>query len=373
MTAPTATIGVLGGGQLAGMLSAAGAPLGIRFIHLAPRHAPAAGHTDVVLAEYMDESALSALAAEADVVTYESENVPVAAVDFLFAAGVAVHPAGAALATAGDRWREKDLFTRLEIPTAPFARIERIEDLADAEKSIGLPAVLKTRSLGYDGRGQAVCRTSAELQAAWSALGSVPLLYEQWMPFDREVSIIAVRTLAGEVRYYDVGENVHRRGMLHTTFVPAPEWPPALEGRAGSYARRIMDALEYVGVLGLEMFQLGDELVANEIAPRVHNTGHWTIDGAVTSQFENHVRAVLGWPLGSTARRGCSAMLNIVGTVPDLPALLQLAGAHVHLYGKEPRPARKLGHVTICADSPERTRELLAMCERITDGSAATV
>lgn len=373
MTAPSAVIGVLGGGQLAGMLSLAGAPLGIRFIHLAPRHAPAGGHTDMLLADYTDESALRRLAAEADVVTYESENVPVAAVEFLVAEGVPVHPTGDALATAGDRWREKELFARLDIPTAPFARIERIEDLPDAEKTIGLPAVLKTRRLGYDGRGQAVCRTSAELQAAWSELGSVPLLYEQWMQFDREVSVIAVGTSAGEVRFYDVGENVHRRGMLHSTFVPAPDWTPELERRAGSYASRIMEELEYVGVLGLEMFQIGDDLVANEMAPRVHNTGHWTIDGAVTSQFENHIRAILGWPLGSTERRGCSAMLNIVGTVPSLHALLQVPEARVHLYGKDPRPARKLGHVTICAESAERTRELLALCERIAEGSASRI
>lgn len=366
MTPYTATIGVLGGGQLAGMLSAAAAPLGIRLIHFAPYHAPAAGLTDTMTAEFTDEAALRALADQVDVVTYESENVPVSAVDLIVSAGVRVHPPGDALANAGDRWREKELFTRLDIPTAPFARIAQSSDLADAAAAIGLPAVLKTRRFGYDGRGQAVARSEPELSSAWSDFDGVPLLYEQWVPFDREVSLVGVRSAAGDVRFYDVGENVHREGMLHSTIVPASDWTPALEGQAQTYVRSIMESLDYVGVLALEMFQTGDRLVANEIAPRVHNTGHWTIDGAVTSQFENHVRAVLGWPLGSTARRGCAAMLNIVGSVPDVRALLQVPDAHVHLYGKEPRPRRKLGHVTVCADSPARARELLAKCELLT-------
>jgi 5-(carboxyamino)imidazole ribonucleotide synthase len=358
------TIGMLGGGQLARMLALAGAPLGFRFLQLAPEPAVAGGLVDTITAEYTDRAALRELAGQAHVVTYESENVPVEAVDFL-ATLVPVQPPPRALATAGDRWAEKDLFTELDIPTAPYARVAAQHDLSDALAKTGLPAVVKTRRLGYDGRGQMVCRSEEQLHAAWQHFGGVPLLCEQWIPFDREVSIVAVRSGGGEIRCYPAGENVHHEGILLSTEVPAPHMSAPLQATAATCVRRIMEALDYIGVLALELFQHGDSLLANEIAPRVHNTGHWTIEGAECSQFENHLRAIIGLPLGSTAARLHAIMLNLIGETPPLPELLALDGAHVHLYGKEPRPGRKLGHVTITAPSTEqasrRLRELRAL------------
>jgi 5-(carboxyamino)imidazole ribonucleotide synthase len=360
-------VGMLGGGQLAGMLARAGAPLGLRFLQLAPVHERAGGYVETISTGYDDEHALRELADRTDVITYESENVPVSTVNLL-ARLTAVRPGSNALAVASDRWQEKALFDRLGIPTAPYARIERLQDLDDAVTRVGLPAVLKTQRLGYDGRGQAVCHNAEELRTAWHRLGGVQLLYEKLIPFDREVSIVGVRSAAGETVFYDVGENVHRSGMLRTTLVPAPGWTADLDRRARDAARSIMDAFDYVGVLALEMFQHGDELLANEIAPRVHNTGHWTIDGAETSQFENHLRAILDWPLGATTCRGTNVMFNIVGTVPDVHRLLEVPNAHVHLYGKEPRPGRKLGHVTISVSSVDeglrRLDELSAIAGR---------
>jgi 5-(carboxyamino)imidazole ribonucleotide synthase len=351
-------IGMLGGGQLAGMLARAGAPLGMRFLQLAPVHERAGGYVETISTGYDDEHALRQLADRVDVVTYESENVPVRTVDLLSDMTI-VRPGSAALSVASDRWREKELFDTLGIATAPYARIERMEDLDDAVSRIGLPAVLKTQRLGYDGRGQAVCRSTEELRTAWHRLGGVQLLYERLIAFDREVSIVGVRSAAGAVRFYDVGENVHEHGMLRTTLVPAPGWTPSLDERARAAISAIMQHLDYVGVLALELFQRGDDLLANEIAPRVHNTGHWTIDGAVTSQFENHLRAILDWPLGDTTTRSVTVMVNIIGTVPDVTRLLEVPGAHVHLYGKEPRPGRKLGHVNVSVDTIQDGRAVL--------------
>jgi 5-(carboxyamino)imidazole ribonucleotide synthase len=362
------TVGMLGGGQLASMMAAAGRPLGIRFLQLAPVHERAGGYVETITREYDDDAALRRLADRVDVVTYESENVPVPSVDLL-AGLTSVRPSSAALATAGDRWREKELFTHLGVPTAPFARIAAATDLDDAIEKVGLPAVVKMRRLGYDGRGQAICRNAADVHSAWSAFNGVPLLYERLIPFDREVSVVGVRAGDGETRFYDVGENVHRDGMLRTCLVPAPGWTPDLDRRARDYARGIMEALDYVGVLAVELFQHDDELLANEIAPRVHNTGHWTMDGAATSQFENHLRAILGWPLGVTATRGPTVMVNIVGKVPDLRPLLALPLAHVHLYGKAPRPERKLGHVNVAVASTDEGHEVLAKLDGLAHGA----
>jgi 5-(carboxyamino)imidazole ribonucleotide synthase len=357
-------IGILGGGQLARMLALAGAPLGLRFLQLAPEPAVASGLVETITAEYTDRAALAELARRTDVVTYESENVAVDAVAHL-ASLVPVLPPPRALATAGDRWAEKDLFTALDIPTAPYLHIGTREDLFAATARTGLPCIVKTRRLGYDGRGQAVCRSEQDLAEAWDRFGGVPLLCESWIPFDREVSIVAVRSRSGEIRCYPPGENVHRDGILISTDVPAPHLAGPLRATAAAYVQRIMESLDYAGVLALEMFQHGDTLLANEIAPRVHNTGHWTIEGADCSQFENHLRAILGWPLGSTAARGHVAMINLIGRTPALPELLAIDAAHAHLYGKEPRPGRKLGHVTVTADTRDEVARRLARVTQV--------
>jgi 5-(carboxyamino)imidazole ribonucleotide synthase len=351
-------VGVLGGGQLARMMALAGWPLGVRFLQLAPEAEVAGGIVETITAGFHDRAALQRFARRVDVVTYESENVPVDTVALL-AGSVPVRPGAKALSAAGDRWAEKDLFTELRIPTTRYARIESDADAGAALETVGLPAVAKTRRLGYDGRGQLVCRTEDELRGAFQRLGAVPLLCEEWIDFDREVSIVGVRGLDGDVRTWDPGENTHEAGILRATITPAPALPDYVRDAAAAYLHRIMDALEYVGVIALEMFQRGDTLLANEIAPRVHNTGHWTIEGAVTSQFENHVRAILGWPLGSTERTGHAAMLNIIGETPTHDALLAVPGAHVHAYGKQPRPGRKLGHVTVVAPSADIARRRL--------------
>jgi 5-(carboxyamino)imidazole ribonucleotide synthase len=361
-------VGILGGGQLARMMALAGWPLGVRFLQLAPEPEVAGGIVETVTADYDDQNALLDFARRVDVVTFESESVPVDTARFL-ASHVPVRPGPEALAAAGDRWAEKDLFTQLRIPTARHARVANAADLEAAAHYVGLPAVVKLRRLGYDGRGQLVCRTEQELLSAFDRLGGVPLLCEQWIPFDREVSIVGVRGVDGEMRCYTPVENVHEAGILRASLAPAPDMSRALADAAESYLRRIMDALEYVGVAALELFQYGDSLLANEMAPRVHNTGHWTIEGAVTSQFENHVRAIVGWPLGSTAGVGHAVMLNIIGETPSHHDLLAAAGAHVHAYGKAPRPGRKLGHVTVLVGSAEEGRRRLTELRGIVSGS----
>jgi 5-(carboxyamino)imidazole ribonucleotide synthase len=361
-----ARVGVLGGGQLARMLAIAGAPLGVRIVTLTPDPEAGSDVTDTIRGDYTDTEALRALAARAEVVTYETENIPPDAVEFLSGL-VPLRPSPLALRHAADRWAEKELFARLEIPSAAGARIAVRTDLADALPAIGLPAVVKTRRLGYDGRGQVVCRTPEELLASWERLGQVPLLCEQWVSFEREVSIVAVRSSDGRIRCYPPSENLHEDGILRATIAPAPDLPSAVAETAALYVRRILEALDYVGVLALEMFQHGDTLLANEIAPRVHNTGHWTIEGAETSQFENHLRAVLGWPLGSTGHRGHSVMVNLIGTTPPLPELLAVPGLHVHLYGKQPRPGRKIGHVSTPAASAADARAVLTDLRTLVD------
>jgi 5-(carboxyamino)imidazole ribonucleotide synthase len=360
----TPCVGILGGGQLARMTALAGWPLGVRFLQLAPEPEAARGIVQTVTAPYDDETALRDFASLVDVVTFESENVPVETARLL-AELVPVRPGPKALAAAGNRWAEKDLFTQLEIPTTRYAKVASAADLPAALERVGLPAIAKTRRLGYDGRGQLVCRTSTELLAAFDRLGGVPLLCEAWIPFEREISIIGVRGLDGEVRCWSPGENIHEHGILRASIAPAPDLDARLIDAAFSYLQRIMAALDYTGVIALEMFQYEGTLLANEIAPRVHNTGHWTIEGAVTSQFENHVRAILGWPIGSTACIRPSVMLNVIGETPPHDALLAIEGAHVHVYGKEPRPGRKLGHITVLVDSPQDGRRRLEELRRI--------
>jgi 5-(carboxyamino)imidazole ribonucleotide synthase len=263
-----------------------------------------------------------------------------------------VFPPPKALATAQDRLLEKQLFTDLEIPTPPFAAVDNIQDLQRAVARIGLPAVLKTRRMGYDGKGQAVIRDVASLEAAWRQLGGSPLIVEQFVAFQHELSVIGVRDTAGREVFYPPIENVHREGILRRSTAPAPSVTPELASVAIDYCRRVMDRLAYVGVLALELFSADGELLANEMAPRVHNSGHWTIEGAETSQFENHLRAVLSLPLGATTPRGTSVMFNIIGHLPPMERVVAVEGAHLHLYGKAPTDKRKVGHVTLVAQTP---------------------
>jgi 5-(carboxyamino)imidazole ribonucleotide synthase len=347
-------IGVLGAGQLGRMLALAGYPLGLSFRFFDPVETSCVEElAPRVRGEYEDPDGLERFANGLDAITYEFENVSVGAARHLerFAP---VFPPPAALEASQDRLTEKSLFRELGIDTPPFADVNSQGGLADAVARIGLPAVLKTRRMGYDGKGQLVLRTEADVEAAWEALGGRPLILEGFVPFDREVSILAARGRDGATAFYPLIENHHAGGILRLSLAPAPELDPALQARAEEYAKRLLDRLGYVGVLALELFQVGGELLANEMAPRVHNSGHWTIEGAETSQFENHVRAVAGLPLGSTALRGYSAMVNLIGTTPSREDVLTIEGAHLHLYGKEPRAGRKLGHITARTDEQMR-------------------
>ena len=338
-------VGILGGGQLARMLALAGVPLGIRCRVLDPApDACAAAVAEHVQAAYDDPAGLDRLADGADAVTFEFENVPAAAAARL-AARVTVRPSPISLAVSQDRLAEKRLFAELDVPTPDWHAVDGPQDLARALEVVGVPAVLKTRRLGYDGHGQRVVASRAEALEAWDALGAVPLLAERRVPFSRELSVLVVRGADGATAAWPLAENRHEGGILRRTTAPAPD-RGSLQGEAEALGRRILERLDHVGVLALELFEEDGRLLANELAPRVHNSGHWTIEGATTSQFENHLRAVLGLPLGATTARGAWEMENLLGTPPPLPELLGRPGAHVHLYGKAPRPGRKVGHVT---------------------------
>ncbi len=358
-------VGVVGGGQLARMLALAGYPLGLKFAFLDPSPDACAGHLGGhITAEYHDHAALHRLADLSHVVTFEFENVPAETMTVL-AERVPAYPPAAALAVAQDRLREKSLFRELGIPTPEYRAVESVEALTAAVDSLGLPAILKTRTLGYDGKGQVVLRDRAKLAAAWSRLGGVPCLLEKMVSFERELSIIAARGRNGDTAFYPLVENVHRNGILHISRCRAGH---PLQTQAEDYAERLLQSCDYVGVLTLELFQVGERMLANEIAPRVHNSGHWTIEGAVTSQFENHLRAVMGYPLGDTAANGQAAMVNLIGEIPEISELLAVPGAHVHVYGKEPRPGRKVGHVTLCMADDTRLEaalgQVLALIDR---------
>jgi 5-(carboxyamino)imidazole ribonucleotide synthase len=346
-------IGVLGGGQLGRMLGSAGVSLGFSFTFLEPAEECPAGATGAwIRAGFDDENALDELASRSDVITYEFENVPIQAVRTL-SARKPVAPSAVSLEAAQDRLNEKTLFRRLGIPTPRFEAIDDDVELARAVERVGLPAVLKTRRMGYDGRGQHIVSDPVHLVSALAALGGRPLLLEQHIPFQRELSIIGVRGRSGELAFYPPIENRHREGILRLSRAPAPGLTPPLVTLAEDYARRLMEAMGHVGVLTLELFESDGGLLANEMAPRVHNSGHWTIEGAATSQFENHLRAIAGLPLGATDVSGHCAMMNLIGELPDLSRAAGTPGAHVHLYGKQPRPGRKLGHITLCADHAE--------------------
>lgn len=337
-------VGIVGGGQLARMMALAGIPLGMDFIFLDPAEdvcaAPLGEH---LCGAYDNEQLLGYLADKADVVTYEFENVPPSGIAFL-STRIAVHPSSQALATARDRLNEKSLFRELAIPTVPFATVDSFDDLQQAVNTISLPAILKTRTLGYDGKGQFVLRDSSDLAIAWQALCGVPLILEGFAHFQREISIISVRGHDGKIRHYPLSENHHRDGILHSAH-SVPDDPK--QSTAESYAERILEHLDYVGVLALELFDTGETLIANEMAPRVHNSGHWTIEGAVTSQFENHLRAIARLPLGGTEAHGYAKMFNFIGEVPEAAAILSNQGVHLHQYNKKPKPGRKVGHATL--------------------------
>lgn len=339
-------VGIIGGGQLGRMLALAGYPLGLRFRFLDPAPAASAsGVAEQVVGAYDDEAALALLAAGADVITYEFENVPVAAARFLMRQ-CPVCPPPAALEKAQDRLVEKTFFQELGIPTTPFAAVQSRADLDAALHRIGLPAVLKTRRMGYDGKGQVVLRSAHDVERASENLGDRPLILERMVAFERELSILAVRGRGGGVAFYPLIENSHREGILTRSLAPAPRVSAPLQAEAERYAARVLEALDYVGVLAIELFATSMGLLANEMAPRVHNSGHWTIEGAETSQFANHLRAILGLPLGATTPLCRSEMVNILGTLPNPAHVLATPGAHLHLYNKAPRPGRKLGHIT---------------------------
>jgi 5-(carboxyamino)imidazole ribonucleotide synthase len=349
---PGDTVGILGGGQLGRMLALAAARLGLRAQVFSPD--PDSPAFDVVLnatcAEYADVEALELFANDVDVVTYEFENVPAAAA-MILAAKRPVMPGRNVLETTQDRLTEKDFVTSLGIPTAAYADVSSAAGLREAIVRIGLPAVLKTRRFGYDGKGQAIIRKADDLERIWTDLGTKSAILEAFVPFEREISVVAARGADGSVECFDVTENEHRDHILKVSRAPAAI-PDALAERARAIAGEIATALGYVGVLAVEMFVVagdaGPHVLVNEIAPRVHNSGHWTLDGASISQFEQHIRAIAGWPLGKPLRHGQVTMTNLIGDeIHDYERWMTIPGATVHLYGKgAPRPGRKMGHVT---------------------------
>lgn len=358
-----ATVGIVGAGQLGRMLALAGHPLGIDCVLLdAGPDAPGARVARLIPAALDDVAAIETLARQVDVVTVEIENVPAAALEAA-ARHAPVYPPASAIEAAQDRLVEKRLFRSLGIPTAAFVPIERGEDLDRAAGELGVPLVLKARRLGYDGRGQRIVRRAEDLAAAWAALGRPPAIAEAWIDFERELSLVAVRGAGDERAYYPLTENVHRDGILRTSIAPFEN--AALQRTAESWLDALFDRLDYRGVLTVELFHAENGLLANEMAPRVHNSGHWTIEGAVTSQFENHLRAVLGWPLGDTAPTGHAAMVNLLGRLPPIERLLALPGSRVHIYGKAPRPGRKIGHCTLVDRDRARLLERLEALESV--------
>jgi 5-(carboxyamino)imidazole ribonucleotide synthase len=350
-------IGILGGGQLARMIALAGYPLGLQFIVLDPdANAGAAGLSEHLLGAYDDPALLAELAEKADVVTYEFENVPAHVAEFL-ASHTTVYPPANALAVAQDRLLEKNFFNELGIRTAPYAAVDNLKDLQLAMPNIGYPAILKSRRMGYDGKGQMVIHSADDLSSAWESMQGVASIIEGFVPFQREVSIIAARRPSGDMVFYPLSENQHAGGILRVATACIND---AEQSIAEDYVSRLMEKLNYVGVIALELFDINGQLVANEFAPRVHNSGHWSIEGAETSQFENHLRAILDLPLGSTDLRGFTGMVNFIGGLPETEALLTLGHAHLHLYDKSPRKGRKVAHATIRVDEVSEFRQTLA-------------
>jgi 5-(carboxyamino)imidazole ribonucleotide synthase len=351
-------VGIVGAGQLGRMLALAGYPLGIHCLFLdRSAAAPAAQVAPILTGELDDAAQLTALAACSDVLTFDWENIAGAALAPLEKL-TRVRPPRAALEASQDRLAEKALFSKLRIPVAAHAAVDGKEQLIRATRRLGLPGVLKTRRLGYDGKGQFVLRKRDQIDEAWAAIGGAGLIYEKFQEFSREISIVGARSAAGQTVFYPLSANSHGGGILHYSIAPFTN--PELERRARTYLKRVMNALAYVGVLTIEFFVVKGRLVANEMAPRVHNSGHWTIEGCVTSQFENHLRAICDLPLGSTRALGHTAMINFLGQMPDRERLLAIDSLAFHDYGKEPRPGRKMGHCTILKSrATERNSALL--------------
>jgi 5-(carboxyamino)imidazole ribonucleotide synthase len=340
-------IGVLGGGQLARMMAQAGRSLGMNFMFLSPdSNACAASFGKHLSAPYDSELALNQLADWADVVTYEFENVSLSALKSL-QQKVMLHPSPLALSVARDRLIEKRRFRSLDIPTARFSSVETLVDLKRALKDFGFPAILKTRTQGYDGKGQARLREEFDIAESWEQLGEFSCILEEMVGFNREVSIIGARNQKGELAFYPISENYHRDGILRLSISRLDD---ALQVQANAAIKKVMEDLDYVGVMVLELFQVRDQLFANEFAPRVHNSGHWTIEAGLTSQFENHLRAICGLPLGKTALEQPAAMVNLISQLPEENQIRSVPGATPHFYGKEERPNRKVGHITLTSD-----------------------
>jgi len=357
------TVGILGAGQLARMLAQAGKPMGLEFVFLDPApDACAAEFGEHICAQWDDEAALKKLGQHCDVVTFDFENVPEASAS-LIESLCPVYPPPRALFKSQDRLREKTMMQELGVPVAPFHAVSCRPDLVAAVEKIGLPCVLKTRRFGYDGKGQAVLRFQEDMERAWQLLGDHDLICEGFIPFDSECSIIAARGKRGQTVYWPLTRNLHRQGVLAISMAPAFE--PQLQARAETLVQRLLDHLDYTGVIALELFLKDGELLANEFAPRVHNSGHWTIDGACTSQFQNHLRAICGLPLGDTQNDRQVLMFNLLGKMPDC-AGQQLAGQtataamHWHDYRKTARAGRKIGHVTLVSQSKTGLRALAA-------------
>lgn len=362
MSGERPVVGVLGGGQLARMLALAAIPLGVDFLVVDKATDPCAAHVAPLLAaDWDDYEALAGFVERVDVATFDFENVPAETADWL-TAHTRVAPGSRALSVAQDRLAEKTLFGEIGLPTPTYVAVDTRDELDQALASVGAPAVLKTRRMGYDGKGQFRLKSAADADAAWSALGVSAarhgLILEAFVPFDREVSVIAVRGSDGDFRTWPLTQNWHRDGVLSLSLGPAPD-VAGIEAQAFAHARALAEHLDYVGVFALELFVKDGQLLGNEMAPRVHNSGHWTIEGAHTSQFENHVRAVLGWPLGDTGLRQPSVMFNWLGELPDPAPVLATTEGHWHDYGKAARPGRKVGHATLCA--PDAT----TLAERI--------
>lgn len=358
-------IGVLGAGQLGRMLALAGYPLAKSFVFYDLSGSPSAGLGEVIVdreGDYLDD-----FLNRVDRVTYEFEHLPVDVAEKI-ASLKPVHPCPRALKVCQNREAEKTLFGELGIPTPQWRIADSADSLRQAAEELGCPVVAKSNTEGYDGKGQAVLRDPSDAESAWTGIGHPRLIVEKFVEFSREVSIIATRGEDGEVAYYPIAENSHHEGILRYSVAPAPKMAADIDDQAKSYIRALLNELNYVGVLTLELFQTEGGLVANEMAPRVHNSGHWTIEGAMTSQFENHIRAVSGHPLGNTDARGYSCMINIIGEHGDLDAIMRLPYAHLHLYNKAERPGRKLGHVNILADSYDELRWRVKNCASFLPG-----
>ena len=338
-------LGILGGGQLARMLALAAYPLGIRTLCLDPKPDACVGDvTELMVADYNDEKALNQFLSQVDCVTIETENIPLFCAEYIIKARH-FYPSAKALEITQDRFFEKSLFKSLNIPTPTFIMVNSLDELTQSISELGYPAVLKTRRFGYDGKGQYILRSQSDILKSWSHLKSDSLILEQFISFKNELSLIAIRNKEGKTLFYPLIHNHHVGGVLHSS--EAPFNNHLLQQEAEHHALQILEALQYIGVITIEYFYDGSSLIANEIAPRVHNSGHWTIDGAQTSQFENHLRAIFDLPLGSTEVIGNCFMLNCLGEMAPIKPCLSIPGVHYHMYGKPSLPGRKLGHITL--------------------------